>query len=192
MDGEKGAFRFLSPSARRRDNWLGHSSSLRLRPYFSRSISSHLIPTTLSLQDTRLTDTPIDFTTRYMWIPTCLMTDRASSSTLSLPRASSLEPLRVSGRASPPAILRWYDTTPREMENEKGEEERERKRKDRRKRARKRVEAECVSPHYTDYVPLTNISRCIDAHTLAKIRQKERLPYAYYLHHATWYLTFLS
>lgn len=57
------------------------------------------------------------------------MTDRASSSTLSLPRASSLEPLRVSGRASPPAILRWYDTTPREMENEKGEEERERERK---------------------------------------------------------------
>lgn len=56
------------------------------------------------------------------------MTDRASSSTLSLPRASSLEPLRVSGRASPPAILRWYDTTPREMENEKGEEERERER----------------------------------------------------------------
>lgn len=105
------------------------------------------------------------------------MTDRASSSTLSLPRASSLEPLRVSGRASPPAILRWYDTTPREMENEKGEEEREREkdRNGRRKRARERVEAECISPHYTDYVPLANISRCIDAHTLAKIRQKERL-----------------
>lgn len=55
------------------------------------------------------------------------MTDRASSSTLSLSRASSLEPLRVSGRASPPAILRWYDTTSRELENEKGEGERKRK-----------------------------------------------------------------
>lgn len=31
-----------------------------------RPIGSHLIPTNVSLQDTRLTDTPIDFTTRYM------------------------------------------------------------------------------------------------------------------------------
>jgi len=56
--------------------------------------------------------------------------------------------------------------------------ERERERQQRQKEeGAERVEAECISPHYTDYVPLANISRCIDAHTLAKIRQKGCRPY---------------
>jgi hypothetical protein len=61
----------------------------------------------------------------------------------------------------------------KERERER-EREKEKSISGRRKRARERVEAECISPHYTDYVPLANISHCIDAHTLAKIRQKAR------------------
>lgn len=76
--------------------------------------------------------------------------------------------------ASHPPLVRYHLTGNGEWE--KGRREKEKSSSGRRKRARERVEAECISPHYTDYVPLANISRCIDAHTLAKIRQKGRSP----------------
>lgn len=90
--------------------------------------------------------------------------------------------------ASHPTLVRCHPTGDGERERRRWEKEKE-KEKDssgRRKRARERVEAECISPHYTDYVPLANISHCI---AYPRKNPTERA-LIYPISIATWYLTF--